>query len=322
MPWPTPYAVPDQSGRLALVTGASSGTGTEIARRLAAAGADVVLGVRDVTKGEQVRAQLLAGQPAGSLRVERVDLADLATVRALADRLVTAGRPLDLLVNNAAVMAPPRRFTTADGFELQLGTNFLGPFALTVRLLPLLLRAERPRVATMASAAASQGRLDLDDLQSERRYSPFGAYGASKLADLILTEQLARIAAAERWSLLAVAAHPGSTRTNLASGRDLGRRPRRRLLDWRALFPKMDVAEGAEPLLVAATSPVAVSGEYYGPSGRFGATGAPTIARLPARARDVDLAERLWTVAEELTGERLPATGWRVTAGAGQVRVP
>ncbi|WP_043730824.1 SDR family oxidoreductase [Kutzneria sp. 744] len=305
MPWPTPYPVPDQTGRLAIVTGASSGTGAEIARRLAMAGGEVVLAVRDVVKGEGVRDRILGEEPAGKLTVAHLDLADLNTVRPFADRF---DRPIDLLVNNAGVLAPPKRMVTKDGFELQFGTNFLGPFALTVGLLPQLLRADRPRVATMSSAAAVQGRLVLDDLQSERRYSPFGAYGTSKLADLIMAKHLARIAAAHRWPLLSVVAHPGSTRTNLDSGRDLGRdRPRTRWFDWRSLFPKMDVAEGVEPLLVAATSPDAVNGEYYGPSGRFEATGAPTIARLPARARDIDLAARLWAAAESLTGATLRA---------------
>jgi len=148
------YTVPDQSGKLAVVTGANSGTGKEATRRLAAAGARVVMAVRTIAKGEQARAEILAQHPDAQLQVRRVDLADLASVRQLADDLLTDGTPLDLLINNAGVMAPPTRMTTTDGFELQLGSNFLGPFALTVRLLPLVLSAASPRVVTMSSGTA------------------------------------------------------------------------------------------------------------------------------------------------------------------------
>ena len=164
------YSVPDQSGRRIVITGANSGTGQEAARRLAAAGAHVIMGVRTVAKGEQARDGILAQQPQAQLEVRRVDLADLASVAEFADGLIAEGTPLDLLVNNAGVMAVPSRMTTADGFELQFGSNFLGPFALTVRLLPLLLAAPAPRVATMSSGVANIGRIHFDDLQYSRRY--------------------------------------------------------------------------------------------------------------------------------------------------------
>ena len=164
------YSVPDQSGRRIVITGANSGTGQEAARRLAAAGAHVIMGVRTVAKGERARDGILAQQPQAQLEVRRVDLADLASVAEFADGLIAEGTPLDLLVNNAGVMAVPSRMTTADGFELQFGTNFLGPFALTVRLLPLLLAAPAPRVATMSSGMANIGRIHFDDLQYSRNY--------------------------------------------------------------------------------------------------------------------------------------------------------
>src|SRR4249920_1682766 len=178
------YSVPDQAGRLIVVTGANSGTGQEAARRLAAAGAHVVMAVRTVAKGEQARAGILAQHPGAELEVRRVDLADLGSVRQFADGLLADGTPIDLLINNAGVMAPPTRMTTADGFELQFGSNYLGPFALTVRLLPLVLAAPAPRVVTMSSGMANFGRIRFADLQWEHgRYSPNLSYAQSKLAD-------------------------------------------------------------------------------------------------------------------------------------------
>src|SRR5215468_988286 len=162
------YEVPDQTGRLALVTGANSGTGKEATKRLAAAGARVVMAVRTPAKGEAARAEILAAHPAALLEIRRVDLADLASVKEFADGLIADGTPIDLLLNNAGVMTPPSRMTTADGFELQFGSNYLGPFALTMRLLPLVLEASAPRVVTMSSGVANLGRIQFDDLQSER----------------------------------------------------------------------------------------------------------------------------------------------------------
>src|SRR6202034_3554503 len=178
------YSVPDQAGKLIVVTGANSGIGKEAARRLAVAGARVIMAVRTVAKGEQARADILARHPDARLEVRRVDLADLASVKEFADGLLAEPTPVDVLINNAGVMAPPTRMTTADGFELQFGSNFLGPFALTVRLLPAVLAARAPRVVTMSSGVASYGRIRFDDLQWQRRYRPHLAYAQSKLADL------------------------------------------------------------------------------------------------------------------------------------------
>ncbi len=303
------YTVPDQSGKRAIVTGANSGTGQEASRRLAEAGAHVIMAVRTVAKGDQARAGILARHPGASLEVRRVDLADLASVREFSDGLLDDGAPVDLLVNNAGVMAPPTRMTTADGFELQFGSNFLGPFALTLRLLPVVLAAPAPRVVTMSSGVANFGRIHFADLEWERRYSANFAYAQSKLADLMMSLRLAAIAVERDWNLMSNAAHPGFTRTNLqTAGASLGRdKPKRTMFNSLHFLPSQEVGPGTEPLLYAATSPSAVSGGYYGPGGSMGLVGPTTFVRPPRRARDTAAAARLWAEAERLTGVRLPA---------------
>jgi NAD(P)-dependent dehydrogenase (short-subunit alcohol dehydrogenase family) len=307
------YVVPDQTGTLAVVTGANSGTGKEAASRLAAAGARVVVAVRTTAKGEVARAEILAAHPHAQVEVRRVDLADLASVRDFADGLIADGTPVDLLLNNAGVMTPPRRMTTADGFELQFGSNYVGPFALTMRLLPLLLDAPAPRVVTMSSGVANFGRIHFDDLQWERRYRPMGAYAQSKLADLYLARHLAGVATERGWNLVSNAAHPGYTRTNLqTAGASLGRdKPARPLFTRVPLVPSQAVEQGTEPLLYAATSPEAVNGGYYGPSRFMELVGPTRTARLNRRMRDDATAARLWTEAERLTGTALPVASPR-----------
>ncbi|MFI6555775.1 SDR family oxidoreductase [Streptomyces griseus] len=304
------YAVPDQSGKTAVVTGANSGTGKEAARRLAGAGAHVVMAVRTPAKGERARVEILAEHPAARIEVRRVDLAELASVQAFADGLIADGVPVDLLLNNAGVMAPPTRMTTADGFELQFGSNYLGPFALTVRLLPLLLAAPAPRVVTMSSGTATYGRIRFDDLQWERRrYSAHLSYAQSKLADLMMTRQLADVAAERGWELLSTGAHPGYTRTNLqTAGASLGRdRPKRSMLNSMSILPSQLPEQGAEPLLYAATAADVAPGSYYGPGGRFGLVGPTAPARITRRALDPAANARLWAESERLTGVSLPA---------------
>lgn len=302
------FTVPDQTGRLVVITGANSGLGKEAARRLALAGADVIMAVRSPLKGDAARRELLADAPGATLTVRHLDLADLSSVRSFAHELAREGRPLDLLVNNAGVMAPPTRMTTVDGFELQFGSNFLGPFALTNLLLPLLLRAESPRVATMTSQVAAIGRIHFDDLQTTGRYVPYPVYGQSKLADLLMGLQLAKVADERGWPLKSTLAHPGYTRTNLQTvGPNLGRdKPKPRPLRGRTLVPSQEVDVGVEPLLYAATSPAAKQGGYYGPGGIFNLVGGATEVKPPRSARGDELAASLWTVAEELTGTRLP----------------
>ncbi|MET7529283.1 SDR family oxidoreductase [Streptomyces goshikiensis] len=306
------YAVPDQSGQFVVVTGANSGTGKEAARRLAEAGARVVLAVRTPAKGERARAEILARHPRARLEVRRIDLADLSSVAAFADGILADGTPLDLLVNNAGVMAPPARMTTADAFELQFGSNFLGPLALTVRLLPALLAAPAPRVTTMSSRTADFGRIDFGDLQwQRRRYVPMLSYAQSKLADLMMARHLAELAAERDWPLRSTAAHPGYTKTNLqTAGASLGRdEPSRlhRAMSALDFLPKQEVGPGAEPLLYAATSPDAVAGGYYGPGGRFGLVGPTAEARITRRALDRTANARLWSEAERLTGVSVTA---------------
>lgn len=204
--------------------------------------------------------------------------------------------------------------TTADGYELQFGSNFLGPFALTNLLLPLLLAAEAPRVTTMASGTANFGRIHFRDLQFSRGYRPSTAYAQSKLADLLMAAHLARVATDRGWDLLSTSAHPGYTRTNLQStGPNLGRaKPRTMFRGDFTLLPSQGVVQGTEPLLYAATDPSAEQGAYYGPS-HFGLVGPTKKVALPRTARGVDLASSLWAVAERLTGTTLPqpATAWR-----------
>ena len=304
------YEVPDQRGRLAVVTGANSGTGKEAAARLAAAGAEVVLAVRTPQKGERARAEIL-DRYAGRIRpdqlaVHRLDLADLASVASFGEVMGSAGRPIDMLLNNAGVMAPPARLTTADGFELQLGTNFLGPFALTLRLLPRLLAAEAPRVATMSSMAAYPGRIRFQDLQFERTtYRTWAAYNQSKLADLLFGQRLAGVAAERGWNLISAVGHPGYVRTNLqTAGASLGGDPPGAATQalYRVL-PANPVALGAEPLLFAAADPGATNGGFYGP--RFVALGPMTSLSVPGHGRDGETARRLWDDAERLTGVSL-----------------
>ncbi len=304
------YAVPSQAGKLIVVTGANSGTGLEAARKLAGAGARVILAVRTPAKGDQAKAEILAEFSQAELEVRRVDLADLASVGAFADGLIADGRPVDVLVNNAGVMAPPARMVTPDGFELQFGTNFLGPFALTMRLLPLVLASPAPRVVMMSSKAAEFGKIHFDDLQWERaRYQPMTCYAQSKLADLMLSQHLAAVADERGWPLLSVAAHPGYTKTNLQiAGPSLGRnRPRPYRFESMGRMVAQSAVMGADPLLFAAASPEVVNGGYYGPKGFMELFGPSTQVRPTRRALDAAAAARLWGEAERLTSVALPA---------------
>jgi len=297
------YRVPPQAGRRIVVTGANSGTGKETTRRLAEAGASVVLAVRSVEKGEEARQEILSEHPAADLEVRRLDLADLGSVREFASTIVDAGEPLDTLVNNAGVMTPPRRLETADGFELQFGTNFLGPFLLTSLLIPRLLESPAPRVSTMSSGTANSGRIHFDDLQWRTRYRAYFAYAQSKLGNLLMGLRLATLADEHGWALVSTIAHPGYTRTNLqTAGANLVRSTdAQRPPIQRTLLPSQTVEQGAEPLLFAAADPAAVQGAYYGP--RTGLTGPTKRTRIPRSARrGPDTAASLWSVARDLTG--------------------
>ena len=285
------YQVPDQRGKRAIVTGANSGTGKEAARKLAGAGASVILAVRTVAKGEQAMREIRAQHPHADVEVRRVDLADLASVREFADSVLADGQPVDLLLNNAGVMAPPVRHETADGFELQLGSNVLG------------------RVVTMSSGTASMGRIDFDDLNWEKSYDPVRSYASSKLADQLLSRQLARISWERGWRLLSAGAHPGHASTALAEtgpqlGGELPPSLKMSLRVTRWLVPRHSAEAGADPMLYAATASDVVQGGYYGP--RWGVVGAPAKAKYARGAKDDAVAERLWAEAERLTGVALP----------------
>ncbi|MDF3312147.1 oxidoreductase [Rhodococcus sp. T2V] len=298
------YEVPNQSGKLAIVTGANSGTGKEAARKLAGAGATVIIAVRTAAKGEQAKKNILATHPRADVQVRRLDLADQASVKEFANAVIADGRPVDLLLNNAGVMMLPERHETVDGFEMQLGTNFFGPFALTMRLLPALLKAKAPRVVTMSSS--NQAPIDFGNLNWERDYSPIGAYARSKLADLLLSQQLARVASARGWNLLSLGSHPGNASTSIfENGTQLGGRQPLLLRIAALITPRHSAEAGADPMLYAATAADVTQGGYYGP--RFGMVGRPASASVSKRGQDEEVAARLWAEAERITGVALPA---------------
>jgi NAD(P)-dependent dehydrogenase (short-subunit alcohol dehydrogenase family) len=295
--------IPDQSGRIVLLTGGNSGLGLETALALASKGARVIATTRTMARAREVADRIAAESGSGTVEFELLDLADLASVRALAGRILERGEGVDVLVNNAGVMAAPQRRTTADGFELQLGTNHLGHFALTCLLLPALLVRPRARVVTVTSYDAGIGRIRFDDLQAERKYRPWDAYSASKLATMLFALELDRRARARSIGLVSVAAHPGVAKTNLQyAGPRLGRRTVQTagVRAFRFLFQPAE--RGALPSLYAATSPDVSGGALYGPDGFSHLRGYPTRTRIPKRALDADVARRLWDVSEELTG--------------------
>ncbi|BCM85173.1 short-chain dehydrogenase [Methylobacterium indicum] len=296
--------LPSQAGRTAIVTG-TGGLGLEDALALAGAGAEVIVAGRNPDKGAAALARIRQTVPGARVAFELLDLARLASVAAFAERMAGGRDRIDLLINNAAVMAPPTRQVSADGHELQFATNHLGHFALTARLLPLLRRADAPRIVSLSSVAARSGRLAFDDLQAERAYRPMAVYSQSKLACLMFALELQRRSDAAGWGLVSVAAHPGIARTDLLPN---GAGPRSaaglaRSLLWFLFQP---VAQGALPTLYAATAPAAKAGGYYGPV-RLGETrGAPGPARIPVQALDEAAAARLWETSERLAGMRFP----------------
>jgi NAD(P)-dependent dehydrogenase (short-subunit alcohol dehydrogenase family) len=291
--------IPDQTGKTAVVTGANSGLGAAITRELARAGATVIMTARNPEKGEQALAEVREHVPDASLELRELDLADLASVRAFASQ---HQGPLDLLINNAGVMAPPRR-ETKDGFESQFGTNHLGHFALTGLLLPRLLEAAEPRVVTQSSGAHHIGRLNFDDLQGERRYINWLAYGQSKLANLEFAFELQRRATAAGTPLRSMAAHPGYAATNLQTAG-----PARFIERAFGAIGNVVIAQsadmGALPALYAATVPDLPGGTFVGPDGFMEQRGHPKVVTGAGRAYDEQDWRRLWEVSEELTGVR------------------
>ena len=310
--------IPSQAGRRTLITGANSGIGYPAARELARAGAHILLGSRDRGKGEAAVARLRSEVPAASVELSILDLASLASVKDFAARELDRGLPLDVLIDNAGVMAPPKRLETSDGFELQFGTNVLGHFALTGLLLPAIARAvtassaelpQSPRIVILASIAHKRGVIEFDDLQSTRSYNPMKAYAQTKLADLMLAFELDRRLRAKTLPILTVAAHPGVANTNLFQAGDYNpfEKAMRRLSSHVIGAVLNSTFEGALPTIYAAAAPETRSGGYYGPQGfaemRGGDVGDAVVA---AQARDAAAAARLWSICEELTGVVFP----------------
>lgn len=295
--------LPRQAGRVAVVTGANSGVGLEAARGFASLGMRVVMACRDLERGDAAAGDVRQSLPGADLEVRRLDLADLESVRAFADTFEDGDR-LDVLVNNAGVMAVPRRSETADGFETQFGVNVLGHFALTARLLPRVLEAASGRVVWLASIAHKQGQIRLDDLNSERSYDPWGAYQQSKLADLVLAFELDRRLEGER--AISVAAHPGVSDTELTEDMMDGSRVKAFLAN--ALIPlfAMPAWKGALPTLVAGVGPDVEGGAYVGPQGFREMRGWPGPAEVAPQAHDLEVARELFEVCERLTDAKMP----------------
>ncbi|WP_338829334.1 SDR family oxidoreductase [Bradyrhizobium sp. 27S5] len=294
--------IPRQRGRTAVITGATGGLGYETALALARAGANVVLTGRNGAKGQDALARIRAQLPDAAVTYETLDLASLASVADFAARFAASHDALDLLINNAAVMALPKRQVTSDGFEMQFGTNYLGHYALTAHLLPQLRRGQNTRVVNLSSLAHRTGAISFADLQSQRAYVPWRAYCQSKLAMLMFALELQRRSARNGWGIMSNAAHPGYARTEL-----IPNGPGTDSLSWRLgryLQPFMShsAAAGALPTLFAATSPAAEPGGYYGPDWFYELKGPPVPARIMPQARDTVVAEQLWDVSAMLTG--------------------
>ncbi|QYG94954.1 SDR family NAD(P)-dependent oxidoreductase [Iamia sp. SCSIO 61187] len=305
-PW-TVDDIPSQEGRTVVVTGATSGLGLESALALAGAGARVLLAARNAEKAERARSQVAAVATGPEPEVVALDLADLASVRSAAADIATRAPQLDVLMNNAGVMALPHA-ETADGFEMQLGTNHLGHFALTGLVLPQLLAADAPRVVTTSSGAHKAGRMRWDDLQSTKRYQRWVAYSQSKLANLLFTYELDRRARAAKTALASVAAHPGYAATHLqAAGPEMsGSTVGVRVMELANRVAAQSAADGALPQLYAATMPDVRGGEYFGASRLFETRGAPTRVESTKRSHSRADASRLWHVSEQLTDVRYP----------------
>ena len=299
--------IPDQTGKLAVVTGATGGLGLETALALAGKGAEVLLVGRNPAKGADALKAILSVFPNALLRFEQVDLARLADVASFADRMLAEGRPIDILVNNAGVMALAKRQTTVDGFEMQFGTNYLSHFALTARLLPLLTAA-KARVVQLASIAHKPGRIRLDDLNYTQGYKAWPVYQQSKLAMLMFAIELQRHSDANGWGLTSVAAHPGYSHTDLIAngpGQGAGGLYRAVISMFERLFGHSPAA-GALPTLMAATMPDVAPGGYYGPQGWQDLKGPPGPAEIRPQALDAAVAGGLWTASEQLTGVSFP----------------
>lgn len=300
MPLWTSADIPSQCGRSAVVTG-TGGLGFETALALASAGAEVIVAGRSPTKGDEAVDKICDAVPAANVRFERLDLACLESIADFAARLRKQRNSLDVLVNNAGVMRPPSWQQTADGFELQLGTNYLGHFALTGLLMPLLMQSREARVVTLSSIAARQGQIHLDDINAQGWYDPMPVYSQSKLACLMFAFELQRRGMANDWNISSIAVHPGLARTDLLHNAP-GRRSVIGIIRSLLWFLFQPAAQGALPTLFAATALQAKGGEYYGPDGLAETRGYPAPSIIPPQAQDRAVSARLWDISEELTG--------------------
>jgi len=300
--------MPSLEGQVWVVTGANSGLGLETAKGLAARGALVVMACRDPQRAQAAADEVRKVAPDAKLELESLDLASLASIEAFAKKLASTRPVLDGLINNAGIMAIPRR-TTADGFEMQLGTNHLGHYALSLRLLPLLEAAKAPRLVSVASTAHKFGSMNFDDLMGEKSYSSWGAYGQSKLANLLFIYELARKLAAAGKKTIAVAAHPGYAATNLqgVGAKMTGSKFSAWIMDVGNSVMAQGADMGALPTLYAATASEVKSGDYFGPDGFLEFKGHPRKCDSNAKSKDTTAAAKLWEVSEKLTGVRLPA---------------
>ena len=308
MKW-TREEMPSLEGQTWVVTGANSGLGLETAKALAAKGALVVMACRDPKRAEAAADEVRRVAPNARLELETLDLASLKSIEDFAAKMAKAYPVLDGLINNAGIMAIPRR-TTADGFEMQLGTNHLGHYALSMRLLPLLEAAKAPRLISVASTAHKFGTMNFDDLMGEKSYKPWAAYGQSKLANLLFIYELNRKLAAAGKKTVAAAAHPGYAATNLqgvGSKMDGGSKLEGWFMDLGNAIMAQPAHMGALPTLYAATVSDVKGGEYFGPGGFMEMGGYPRRCDSNAKSKDVESAKKLWEVSEQLTGVRFPA---------------
>lgn len=298
-------SIPSQRGRVVVVTGGNSGIGLEAAVAFARREARVVIACRDPKRAADAITSIRERSGGGDVAAMQLDLASLASVRSFTETWLASGDRIDLLVNNAGVMALPKS-KTADGFETQLGTNHLGHFALSIRLLPALAKSEASRVVTVSSMTHRSGRIRFDDLHGDRAYSSSKAYADSKLANLLFAYEFDRRLRGANRKTISLAAHPGMTATQITMGsmKARGSEVLGKFLVWGNSLVAQPATMGALPTLFASVSDEMVGGEYVGPGGLWGARGYPVVAKSSEASYDLDAARRLWEVSEQLTGER------------------